>query len=83
MPPLAAEAAAALAYHKDVRRLGDRPSGAEELLEVPELAVNVATDGDGRLDVLHVGLLDQKLAHIFAQLSQLWLGQVLFGLNDF
>lgn len=39
-----------------------------------ELAMDVATDGDGGVDDLNVGLLDQKLTGLVAQLAYGWLG---------
>ena len=40
---------------------------AEEVQQVKELAVQIADDGDGRSDRLHIGFFDQQLGHRNAQ----------------
>ena len=47
--------------NKDVAGLVDFPTCPEQLKQVVELAVNVATDGDGRSDGLYIRLFQKDL----------------------
>jgi hypothetical protein len=51
----------------------------EHLDHVPELAVDVPADGDGRPDGLYVGLLDEDGSDDLAEVLELGLGQVFAG----
>ena len=53
-------------YVRGVRRRS-ADGRAEEVQQVKELAVQIADDGDGRSDRLHIGFLDQQLGHRNAQ----------------
>lgn len=55
---------------KDVRGLGRPPPHLEEIQEVEELAVQVPDYSHGAEDRLDVGLLNQQLTHVLAQLPE-------------
>lgn len=63
--------------HKDVARVGRVASHAKELEKVPELAMNVTTDGHWRVDRLNVGLLEEERLDEIAQLLDVLLWQIL------
>ena len=48
--------------HEEVVCLRTRPADLEELHHVPELAVYVTTDSDGRIDELNIRFLNENLA---------------------
>ena len=66
-----------LTCHEDVARIRNRAAFAEELEEVPELAVDVAADRDGARDGLDVGLFDEDRADAVAEGLHVRLGEVL------
>ena len=53
------EAAIDKVAHEEVICIGDVAADFEELFEVVELSVDVAADGDGRVDALDVGLFNE------------------------
>jgi len=63
----AVEAAVDEVAQEEVVGLWHVAADAEQLLEVVELAVDVAADGDRRVDCLHVGLFGKDLARLRAQ----------------
>ena len=69
--------------HEDVGSGGNFAAEAEELEKVEELAVDVAADGDGGVDVLDVGLFYKKFSAHVAKLKNLVLGDETTIANDF
>jgi len=63
--------------HEDVVGVGDLAASPEELFQVVELAVNVAADGDGREDRLHIRLLQEQVTNDIAESLQLVFRQVI------
>ena len=63
--------------HKEVIGVGSVAADAEELEEIVKLAVDVAADGDGALDGLHVPLLHEDRASMVAKRLHLRLLEVL------
>lgn len=57
--------------HENVVGAGTLAALVEELKEVVELAVDVATDSDRGRDRLHIGLFDEDFLHIFAEQFEL------------
>ena len=68
--------------HEYVVGVGRVAAGAEQLLQVVVLPVDVAADGHGRVNGLHVRLLDQVLEDEVAELLELVLRQVLAVLGE-
>mmetsp|Transcript_86454 Transcript_86454/g.242040 ORF Transcript_86454/g.242040 Transcript_86454/m.242040 type:complete len:255 (+) Transcript_86454:315-1079(+) len=63
--------------HEDVVLLRNLPTDVEQLQHVEELAVDVTTDHDRKLDRLNIVLLDEKVLKLLACHSQQPLGQYL------
>jgi len=57
--------------HEDVVGVGHLAAASKQLLQVVELAVDVAAHGDGREDWLHVGLLQKQVTNDVAKSLQL------------
>ena len=66
-----------LSHHEDVTRHGALSAIAEELEQVVELPVDIATDRDWALHWLHGALLEHEVLHVLAQVLQVELGQQL------
>jgi len=53
--------------HENVTRPRDHPSPSQQLYDVPKLAMDVPTNGDGRGDGLNVGFLDENRTNSVAK----------------
>ena len=63
--------------HEDVGCVRNFPALVEELQQIVELPMDVATDGDGGSDRLDIVLLDEDLLDPFAEHAQVLLVQAL------
>lgn len=67
--------------HEEVICRWTGPSMPKELHKIPELTVNVPTDGDGCINMLNIGLFDKNLTRFQAQILDLRLGYRLTALE--